>query len=88
MRVWRAKWSHRFRRLKRAVVTSFLILFGAAAWAVVFGGLGDGAIVLVLMSAIAAFFVLAIFPRTSTPRVDDLHAAGIAELAMQTELWL
>jgi len=87
-RVWRAKWNHRFRRLKRAVVTSFLILFGAAVWAVAFDGLGDRGLVLTFLAAIAAFVILAIFPRTSTPDIEALHRASLAELAAQTELWL
>lgn len=84
----RERWRFRFRRLKRASVATFAILFGAAVWAVAAGGFADRALVLTILTAIAAFIVLAIFPRTPRPRVEDLQKTDVASLADATVQWL
>jgi hypothetical protein len=84
----RQRWRHRVRRLKRAVIAAIAIPVAAIIAAIVLGGLGERGLVLTFFATVAAFAILAIFPRTPRPKVKDLQRAALPELAGRTALWL
>lgn len=91
MRLRRARqkrWAWRMRRLRRAVMAVVGIAFATIIAGVGLGGLPDGAYLLSMLLAFAAFCVLAIYPSTPRPRTRDLDEADLTELAATTELWL
>jgi hypothetical protein len=82
------RWRHRFRRLKRAVIAACAILFGALLTGLFVGGIGIEGFLLTIFAMMAAFVLLAIFPRTRTPTIEDLRVSDLPTLVGRTEIWL
>lgn len=82
------RWQHRFRRLKRAVIAAFAIVFGALFYGLFIDGIGIEGFLLALLGSMAAFVILSIFPRPKAPRTGDLAQTRLGDLAGSTETWL
>ena len=82
------RWAFRFRRLRRAFLALCAVILGTIGASIVFDGLRDGALLLMMLAGLVLFCVLAIFPSAPRPRTGDLHEASLAELAGSTEIWL
>jgi len=93
-RAWRLRrarqrqWQFRFRRLRRAVLAVAVIAIAAIVASIGVGGLPDNFWLLSMLLAFVSFWVLAVYPATPKPRVEDLADADLTELAACTELWL
>lgn len=93
-RAWRLKrarqkrWQWRMRRLRRAVAAVIVIGLVTIAAGFGFDGLPDGTYLLAMLLALVSFCVLAIYPPSPRPRVEELEATDLPELAAATELWL
>jgi hypothetical protein len=82
------RWRHRFRRLKRAFLAAFAILVGALLTGLFGGGIGIEGFLLTILAMMTVFVLLAIYPRTRTPTVEDLRISDLPTLVGRTEIWL
>lgn len=82
------RWQWRMRRLRRAVGAVIVIALATIAAGVVMGGLPDNLYLLAMLFGFVTFCILAIYPASPRPKVEDLEEADLAELAATTELWL
>ncbi len=82
------RWSHRLRRLKRAVLVTSGIFLAALALAIVNDGLADADLILAGLAGVIAFFGFLIFPRFRAPTIHELEAVRLDELGRATEHWL
>lgn len=76
------------RRLVRATLASFAILFGALIISLYADGISDRGLIITFLLMMVSFFTLAIFPRTRTPGISDLRKTPLRQLAGKTILWL
>ena len=87
-RMRRLRWRHRVKRLIRAV-TAAAVIFICAVLVGIFGsGIGDNGVLVTILAMMAAFVLLAIFPRMRSPMLHDLRAAKLSALAGTAEAWL
>ncbi|VWX51574.1 hypothetical protein [Novosphingobium sp. 9U] len=83
------RWEWRMRRLRRAVGAVIAIaLVTIAVGLIMPGGLPDNLYLLAMLSAFVAFCLLAVYPASPKPKIEDLEEADLGELAATTELWL
>jgi len=84
----KARWAHRWRRLRRAIVAAIVLFIGTFTAALLLGGLPFSAIVLMTLLGFVTFLGLATFPRSPRPWPGVPDEAGLTELAAATEDWL
>lgn len=83
------RWQWRMRRLRRAIAALVAVAIATiAAGLIVPGGLPDNVYLLAMLVGFVAFCLLAIYPASPKPQVEDLEQADLGELAACTELWL
>lgn len=82
------KRQHVLRKLVRASLAVALILFTATAIGLAIGGIGLGGFVLVILMAMIAVGVLAMFPRMRVPEIGALNRGDVAATVGRTQLWL
>jgi hypothetical protein len=83
------RWEWRMRRLRRAMVALSVIALATVAGGLIMpGGLPDNLYLLAMLVGVVAFCLLAIYPASPKPKVEDLEQADLGELAATTELWL
>ena len=79
---------HRLRRLRRATLAAAAIFVAAMLAGFFIGGLGPDGMLMTIFAMLAAFILLAIFPRMVPPSATDLREADLSGLTGQTEAWL
>lgn len=82
------RWSHRWRRIRRAVLAFAGIMIVTLVAGLALGGLSFMTTLLAMMLAFVVFCVLSIYPSSPRPRTQDLDTASLPELAGCAELWL
>jgi len=83
------QWQWRLRRLRRALAAVLAIgVATMAAGLIMPGGLPDNLYLLAMLIAFVTFCLLAIYPASPRPRIEDIEQADLGELATTTELWL
>lgn len=83
------RWAWRMRRLRRAVTTTIVLAIGTiAAGLIVPGGLPDNLYLLAILIGFVTFCLLAVYPASPRPKIEDMEQADMGELAATTELWL
>jgi hypothetical protein len=87
-RMRRLRWRHRVKRLIRAVTAAAAIFICALLIGIFGNGVGDNGVLVTILAMIAAFVLLAIFPRIRSPMLHDLRAVKLPALAGTTEAWL
>lgn len=82
------RWQWRLKRLRRAVIAVVVIALATVVAGVAMSGLPDNAYLLAMLIAFVTFCLLAIYPASPRPKVEDMEEADLSELAATTELWL
>jgi hypothetical protein len=83
------QWQWRMRRLRRALMAVLAIgVATVAAGLIMPGGLPDNLYLLAMLIASVTFCLVAIYPASPRPKVEDMEQADLGELAATTELWL
>jgi hypothetical protein len=82
------KSQHAVKKLRRIVLAVAGIVFASMIAGLVLDGIGITGVLVVLMTVIAAVFLLSAFPKMEVPRRADLNKGDVKQLVGRTELWL
>jgi len=83
-----ARRRHQVRKLLNMVLAVGAIVAAATYAGFMFGGIGDGGVLLMILAILVALPVLAIFPRMKVPSLAALNSGDVRSMVARTELWL
>jgi hypothetical protein len=82
------KWNHALKKFIRASLGFGVVLLTLSIVGSIIGGIGVVGFSATVLAAVAAFVMLMLFPKMSTPTPEKILKSDLRTLAGKTEIWL